>query len=437
MALGIALAGTIDSDRRLKLGDIREWLSRAAVWFESAGDAVVESRLTRDTFDHPLLHVHFHPAGEPAQLRVGNSGKVSVHARTTPIGPGYHAHLCELLKDFAEDFDIQWNDPNPDRDPAQYFSHGDLARLERQFLHWLGQECSKTLRYAEPDRVLALGMPRPLRFVHSGPVLTPLGPRSIDWLKSVSGDPKAGIDFFPWWSPELDAAFYRRRAETDLWLAFPWREPLTESEGEVVDQIAADLANAYEADPSGALPWSAWAATLAALRTDAGKFTVEPVPEELAALVFAQDDGSAATLGYRRHPISTEFSGGWTLRIPGRLAVRREEDGRTWTAWDDTITIWLRDQSLGQTERGAGPAAAQALATARRNLPPGEPINHAGERGILGDAVWGTAQDDGRTVGRLNGIAVAGNRLAVCNIYLRDATDRDRAVGIWRSLHRA
>lgn len=436
MAVGLALAGTLPADHRVRLAEAREWLSRAAVWFESAGDAVLETRLARDSLDHPLLHVHFHPAGEPAQLRIGGSGKVTVHAKTSPVGPGYHAYLCELLKDFAEDFEIAWNDPTPDRDPAHYFQHGDLARLERHFLHWLALECAGALRRSEPGQILSVGLPRPVRFRHPGPVLTPTGPRSLEWIKTVAADATAGRDFFPWWSPELDAAFYGRRAETDLWLAFPWRTPLTESEGEVLDQIAADLANGYEADPAADLPWSAWAATIDALEQDAGKFTVEPIPDTLVGMIRSRDDGTAATMGYRRHPVIATFSGGWQMQLPGRLAIRREDDGRTWTAWDDTITVWLRDQSLGHPERGTIPSPAKAVAAARKNLPIGEPVESP-DGPIVAEAVYDTFAEDGRVVGRLSGVAASGHRLAVCNIYLRDPADRSRAVALWRTLDRA
>lgn len=436
MAVGIALAGSLEPDRRMRLSEARDWLSRASVWFESAGDAVLETRPARDADDHPLLHVHFHPVAEPALLRLGGSGKVSVHARTSPAGPGYHAHLCDLLKDFADDFDFAWNDPPPDRDPAQYFVHGDLAKLERHFLHWLASECSTALRMATPGATLAVGLPRPVRFLHPGPVLTPMGPRPVEWLKAVAGDPQSGRDFFPWWSPELDAAFYANRALTDLWLAFPWRSPLTEGEGEIVDQIAADLANAYEADPEADLPWSAWAATLNVIARDDHKFTVEPVPEPLARLIQSREDGSAASVGYRRHSVVATFSGGWQMRVPGRLAIKRDDDGRTWTAWDETVTVWLRDQSLGHPERGPVPTPAQAVATARKNLPDGAPVPKL-EGATVGEAVFGTHVEDGRTTGRLSGIAASGNRLAACNIYVADPNDRGRAVELWRSLERA
>ncbi len=436
MAVGIALAGSLVPDRRVKLSEARDWLTRASIWFESAGDAVLETRLARDADELPLLHVHFHPVAEPLLLRLGGSGKVSVHARTSPAGPGYHAHLCDLLKDFAEDFEIVWNDPPPDRDPAHFFVGGDLAKLERHFLHWLASECSTALRMATPGATLSVGLPRPVRFLHPGPVLTPMGPRPVEWLKAVAGDAQLGRDFFPWWSPELDAAFYSKRALTDLWLAFPWRPPLTEGEGEVADQIAADLANAYEADPDADLPWSAWAETLKVIERDDHKFTVEPLPESLATLIRSRDDGSAANVGYRRHPVVATFSCGWQMRLPGRLAIKRDDDGRTWTAWDETVTVWLRDQSLGHPERGPVPSPAQAVATARKNLPEGESVPKlAGS--TVGEAVYGIHGEDGRTTGRLSGIAASGNRLVACNIFVTDPNDRERAMELWRSLERA
>lgn len=435
MAVGLALAGTPVSDRRMKLADARDWLSRAAVWFESAGDAVLETRPARDAEDHPLLHVHFHPVAEPAILRIGGSGKIAVHARTSPAGPGYHAHLCELLKDFAEDFDFAWNDPPPDRDPGHYFALGDVAKLERHFLHWLASECANVLRMAMPGDALAVGLPRPVRFLHPGPVLTPLGPRPLEWLKAVATDPSLGRDFFPWWSAELDSDFYRLRAMTDLWLAFPWRSPLTESEGELVDQIAADLANAHEANPKADLPWSAWADVVDVLERDAGKFTVEPVPATLAKLIQSRAKGPSS-IGYRRGSVVATFSGGWHLRIPGRLAVKRDDDGRTWTAWDETITVWLKDQALGHPERGPAPSARHAVAAAKRNLPEAEPLPPL-DGATVGEAVYGPHSEDGRDIGRLCGVAAHGNRLAICNIYVNDPADRDRAVAIWQSLSRS
>jgi hypothetical protein len=435
MPVGLALTGYLHPDHRVKLSEAREWLSRAAVWFETAGDAVLETRLARDADDKPLLHILLHPVADPVELRIGGSGKVTVHARTVPVGPGYHAHLCELLKEFADDFEFAWNEPTPDHDPAHYFATGDRAKLERHFLHWLAAECTAALRKATPAAAVAIGLPRQTTFLHPGPVLTPLGPRPEAWLKEVAADPMKGFDFFPWWSPDLDAEFYTKRALTELWVAFPWRPPLTEAEGEVVDQIAADLANAHEADPAAAKPWGAWAEVVDAIERDANRFTVEPVSAELKQLIRTTANGSRPKLGYRRHDLVATLSGGWHMRMPGRLALKREDDSRTWTAWDDTMTVWFRDQSLGHPERGPLPTPREAIAVARKNLPPGEPVVKL-DNGTVGEAVFGPHVEDGKPVWRLCGVAAAGHRLAVCNIYLTREADRDAAVAMWQSLHR-
>ncbi len=435
MGIGLSLAGVLGSESKLRLTEIRDWLSRAAVWFEAAGDSVLETRLVRDYHGHPLLHVHFHPVAEPAQIRLGSSCKVSVHAKTTPAGPGYHAHLCELLIDFAEDHEFTWNEPAADRDPVNYFSHPDPERLERHFLHWLSRECSQALRRSAPDAVIAVGIPRPNRFCHPGPVLTPLGPQSMDWLKHVATEPASGRSFFPWWSKDLNADFYMRRALTDLWLAFPWRTPLTEAEGEVVDQIAADFVNAYEANPHAELPWSAWNTIVQTIEADGNKFTVEPIPQDLVEQIRSRDDGSAEPMGYRKFPVHRQFSSGWQMTISGQMAIRREEDGRTWTAWDDTMTVWLFDQSLGHPERGPVPTPAQAIATARRNLPDGHPIPSL-TGSTLGEAVYGEYDEEGRRMGRLSGVAASGNRIVVCNIYFDYPRQSELAKSIWQSLER-
>ena len=71
-----------------------------------------------------------------------------------------------------------------------------------------------------------------------------------DYWLATAADPSQARDFFPWWNPELDAEFYRNRALVRLWCDFPWRAPLTETEGELADQISNDLASAFKLDPA-------------------------------------------------------------------------------------------------------------------------------------------------------------------------------------------
>lgn len=435
MGVGLSLIGHLtDHPDRLTRVDVRDWLARAAVWFEALGDAVLDTRLLRDAEERPVLLAAFHPAVEPVEMRIGASGKLKLNASTSPAGPGYHAYLCKVLLAFAADFEVRWDMPAPDHDPGRCFaSQGeDLSRLETHFLRWLSTTCTRILPTLEPNgKTYPVGMPRHPRFLHPGPVQTPGGPRPVEWLKAVAADSKCGKDFFPWWAPELDAAFYRGRALTELWLEFRWRPPITEAEGEQVDQVAADLANAFDLDPTIDLPWAAWYEVISAITRDQQNLTVEPIvpglTEEVARRALAVP--SSEIIGYRRYPIRANLHAGWHLDVPGSLASLWE-DHRTWTAWDTGRSIWFRGSSLD-----AETSPDVALAAARRSLPPGEPVPGPIGGDLVGEAVFGPHQEeDGKSLWRLSGIAAGPGRLAACNIYVSDERDHDWAIHIWHSL---
>jgi hypothetical protein len=435
MGVGLTLTGRLtDPTDRLSRTDARDWLARAAVWFEAVGDAVLDTRIIRDSEDRPVLLAAFHPAAEPIELRLSSSGRLKLSATTSPVGPGYHAYLCAALRAFADDFDIIWDEPDPDHDPGRFFTTGDATRLESHFLRWLSATCAKVLQTVTPQGgPWQVGMPRQPKFLHPGPVQTPLGPQPAEWLKTVAANPAAGRSFFPWWRADLDAAFYRGRALTELWLEFRWRPPLTEAEGEQVDQVAADLANAFDLDPTLDLPWAAWAEVIAAIEGDTHRYTVEPIAAELKAEVLkraAQSPPSDSLgVGYRHYPIRANLHGGWHLDIPGTFATAWE-DGRTWTAWDATRSVWFR----GTTVDGGTTPPAVALAAAKRSLPVGEAVPGPVDAGLVGEAVFGPHDEDGKPMWRLSGVAACRGKLAACNVYVADPADHHWAVQVWQSL---
>lgn len=431
MPIDLTLVGPLDpGGRRLSRSEARDWLARAAVWFEGVGDAVLDTRLVRDAEDRPALLVDLHPASPPVEVRLGGSGKVRVWAQTTPAGPGYHQHLCDLLGQLAADFDFDW--PAAEcHDPTGYFRTRSRPGLEQHFLRWLARACA---RHAG-----GVGLAPGHGFTFPGEVLTPLGPRSRAWAESVAAEPHRGGDFFAWWAPHLDATFYRNRALVRLWGEFPWRPPLTEAEGEAADQIANDLAAAFKLDPAAELPWAEWLELLAAIEADAAgeQFCVTPEDAVLSVELWKRAgpvpaEAGGVRIGYRRCPVRAALDGGWSVEVPGGFAREWDAD-RNWTAWDRTRTVWFR--RVGFTKRdGAPPTPAEALEVGRRSLPDGEPVPGIAAAGVLGGAVFGPAEEDGRTVWRLSGVAGAGGQLAVCNVYCESESDRDWAVRTWQSL---
>jgi hypothetical protein len=449
MPIVLSLTGQLDVAERLSRTAARDWLARAAVWFEGLGDAVLDARVVRDPEEKPVLLVALHPAAPAAEVRLGASGRLRVSAATTPAGPGYHIHLCALFHQMAEEFGFGWV-PDDCTDPTGYFGAKGIppakagagplsgraasagAACERHFLRWLADACATA--------PAAVGLPPNHGFTYPAEVHTPLGPRTRAWVAAVAADPAQGREFFPWWNPNLNAAFYRGRALVRLWCDFFWRPPLTEDEGEVADQIANDLASAFKLDPAAELPWAEWLELLTAIEGDPAGFCVTPKDQVLSIELWqragplpAPSGNGSTRIGYRRFPVRVPLDGGWVIEVPGEFASERH-DNRTWTAWDRSRTVWF--QALRFTRRdGTAPTAAEAAELGRRSLPEGDPLPPLDRDGLHGEAVFGVVEEEGRTLWRLLSCATgAGGHLAVCNVYVENPADRDWAVHTWHSL---
>ncbi|MFO0801190.1 MAG: hypothetical protein U0804_27300 [Gemmataceae bacterium] len=433
MPITLSLTGQADDGpERFSRAEARDWLGRAAVWFEQVGDTVLDAPVVRDADDRPVVLVSCHPAVPPAELRLGASGRLRVFARTDAAGPGYHAHLCGLLKQFAAEFGVAWVADDAD-DPTGFFTNTNRPACERASDTWLGGECSRALGARAP---VAIGLPPNHGFMHPGPVLTPLGPRSRAWLEAAASNPRSGRDVFAWWSPGTDAGFYRNRALCRLWCDFPWRPPLTEAEGEMTDGIANDLASAYKLDPAGDLPWREWLEVLDAIENDEEGHTVNPSDPELRERVAQRAFEFAAEgppIGYRRGPVRAPVGSGWSIVVPGDFARELGED-RTWTGWNATRTVWFH--AVGYTKPdGTRPTPEESVAVGRRSLPDGDAVGGVSLPGLCGEAVFGETTDEGeRRVWRLSGVTAADGQLVVCHVYSETAADRDWAVETWHSL---
>lgn len=428
MPIVLSLTGQLDAPDRLSRTDARDWLARAAVWFEGIGDAVLDARVVRDGDEKPVLLILLHPAAPAAEVRLGGSGRIRVSAATAPAGPGYHIYLCDLFRQMAVAFGFNWV-ADDCTDPTGYFLTKNRGACEGHFLRWLADECAKA--------PTALGLPPAHGYTYPAEVFTPLGPRSRAWLAEVAAIPTKGRDFFAWWSPDLDSAFYRGRALVRLWCDFYWRPPFTEDEGEIADQIANDLASAFKLDPGTDLPWAEWLELLTAIEQDDEGHCVTPKDQVLSVELWRRagpppEATFGPRVGYRRCAVRVPLEGGWSIEVPGEMARERNDD-HTWDAWDQTRTVWF--QALRFTKRdGAPPTTAEALEFGLRSLPEGEAVPPLDRGGLHGAAVFGPVEEDGRTIWRLSTVTGAADQLAVCNVYCEKPEDREWAVRTWHSL---
>jgi hypothetical protein len=327
-----------------------------------------------------------HPAAPPVRIVVLPDGDLEVNAVTSTVGPGYHADVIARLAPLLEELEYVWAS---EEEPAQ----DAMAR-------WLGEELRAGTRL--------VGMPERI-FKIDAPVLTPLGPRDRAWVDAAIADPaRAAAEVFPWWRAGPGQR-ERARALLAMWHEVPWREPLDDAERALMERVDADLTAARDADPTLELPWAEWAE----LRLLLG----EPVDAELR--VRAGDREPA--IGYRRHPMEVELSGGWSIELGGSFVGRWEDgDARWWATYGDRVVEFSSLTAGDETD------SAKLLAVAPEHHPVIERIAEAARCGRAE-----AYDDDGIHV--VHGLMAAAPNVAImtCKGSLEDEA---WALATWRSL---
>jgi hypothetical protein len=248
------------------------------------------------------------------------------------------------LQRWGRDCGIAWVPPTDEIcDDTGYFHSRDATKLQREFLGWL-QGLAQRLLELETDgsRGFAISMPTDVRFEVDAFLTTPLGPRTVQWVREVAEDPSRGIDVFPWWELGKGPRYALGRALAHMWTDLPWRPPVDAEEQRLFRRVDELLGQARGVDAR--LPAAEWAELRRHLAS-------EPVAGEDAAV--------AGTIGYRRRDVWNALSGGWSLRAPGAFVGRFDED-QTWSAFDGIRTLWFSSFSVRGPD-GTMPAAADVL----------------------------------------------------------------------------
>lgn len=265
-------------------------------------DAVIDASPKRIT-------LALHPAAAPARLLVLPEGELELRAETAAIGPGYHADVLGRVAPILDELEYAW-DGDDGGDPGP------------RMLAWLAGELA-----AGETRI---GMPSARSFRVDCAVQTAMGPRDAAWRDAVIADPSRGADAFAWWA-RGPGHRERARALLAMWHEVAWREPLDDDERALLQRVDAALTAAHRADAGLALPWPEWAELLGHLGDDDAHAAEVRVRAGAAAAAAA---GDAPRIGYRRHPMEIELSGGWTLELPGAFLGSWEGEGERWWATD-------------------------------------------------------------------------------------------------------
>lgn len=369
--------------------------------------------------DAAALAVGLHPAAEDVEFVLQNA-TVTVSAKTSTAGPGYHAFVCELLECVGDDLGTKWAPAVDDEegDETGYFASHDRAGLEAEMLGWLRGLCDVIAEQAA-DGVgnLSVNLPTDTHYEAEGLIITPMGPRDGAWLEATTKDPRRGIDLFPWWAHGLGAEHAFGRALARMWTEVRWRPPLDDSERALFERIDADLRRAHGLKPSLDLPWAEWAEITRWLERD----------DALAREVLERGRRLSPRIGYRRRPVRPALTGGWSIRVPGEMATELDEEG-TWSAFMPGRTIWMSSFRFGDPESPTLSAEETLSDQAHEGevfVVPGLPDGYAHRASKL-------TTDDGAT--QLTIELARPQRLAILTIVLDDDDDTDWAKGVAASM---
>jgi hypothetical protein len=377
-------------------GGLRAIFGGKAPDAREVGDRLV--RLARRMFKGAVVDASpkritlaLHPAASPVRLLVLPEGEIEVRAETSAIGPGYHADVIARLGPILDELEYVW-DADADADPAA----GMLA--------WLAGELA--------GGAARIGMPAERSFRIDCAVQTAMGPRDAAWRDAVIGEPARGADAFAWWKRAPGHA-ERARALLAMWLELPWRKLLDDDERELTERVDADLAAAHRADAELELPWAEWAELLGYL--DADGEHAERVRERAKGL-------PPPRIGYRRHPMEIELSGGWALELSGAFVGTWEGEGERWWATDgdrvvEFTSLTAEDETDSDRLLAVAPEAGPVIA--RWTEDP--------QRGRA------EVRDDG-DIHIVSGIMVRAPHVAILTCK-GAAADEAWALATWRSLH--
>ena len=276
--------------------------------------------------DRYLAELVLFPGAPAVTFTIGSDAELALTGDAAPLGPAFIAELVDKVAPILDELDFVWTEPF------------DLGQTQAAMCSWLAGE----LRGTEQVRI---GAARTRRFRIDAPLLSPLGPRDAAWRDAVLADPSRAADVFPWWE-RGPGRLERARALIAMWSEVAWREPLDADERELLKTVDEDLRAARKADEALALPWPDWKELLAHLGIED-----EDVSEKAGA--------ATSTIGYRRHDLDVELSGGWHVRLPGAMVGRWEEDGGRYWATDGDRAIEFTSFTV-DGERDSGKLLAVA-----------------------------------------------------------------------------
>lgn len=269
------------------------------------------------------------PLEEDLSFSVGADGSLLASAKTSSLGPGYHAYLVTALDTLADELGFEWEETEEHFDETGYFADRDFERLQGAFTDWFEDLARIVTEKSEHLPHLQLAMASDfLPAGGDGMIATLRGWRPVDaFAPGIRISPDR---YFPWWEEEISGPTALALAEAHLWMLFPWRAPLSDDE-RAVGEVARDLLMRVKPLPTE------WAGNL------------HEIIEVLGTETFKapREDG----IGYLRGEMRQTLVGDWTVRLPGWYWTDLEDEGRTSVYWASDRSVYFSSLSFERSQQ--------------------------------------------------------------------------------------
>jgi hypothetical protein len=371
------------------------------------------------------LFVRLHPCAESVEFIWKPDQSIAASAKTSTVGPGYHAFLIELLQHLGESLNLKWEWNQENADEAGFVESGDFVALQQEMARFwksLGHILLEQAATGCENLMLNMSINCPLPQIDTF-VVTPLGPLSrecCDTMQAGKPDDLVRIcrQYFVWWDKEPNAAFWRNTGISLMWCDVPWHIPYAAGERSV-SQLALDCLNrAKELDGTLSLP-AAEIEELRSLLEDSDEATPKPPATE--------------GIGYRRHEMLHQLTGGWSFCLPGYYYYETGDDGAEQVYWFGNRTI--RFTSFTATEKeGTNSSLKDRLGPPDSEESSSPEVIDLDKGHIVGRAIIKLSAENGHEFWMLQGKLVCSAGFAIMTICFDDPADKSCAVDTFMSI---
>lgn len=408
MGLGLSLNATLRRGTADNPTVVRHF---AEVFFAIASSQPVIGRLSRACEgSDSAIGIEVMPLEEEVSFSC-QSDRLTVSAKTSTLGPGYHAYLCMLLDKFADETGLSWTETEDEIDETGYFSTRDFPALQLEMARWLKAISERLVEIGKDPDFSMMRIGFPVRFAPVGLgsfALTHRGPRNREFFKKISNSGDRGLmrmaeSHFPWWTEGLDEQSAHALVEALLWMEYPWRSELDEREQKIADAILA------LAEISGNLQ-------------NIDQLDIEELDSLLNSNVSIGPNRSG--IGYMRGSMERPLAGPWTINLPGFFHETFDPD-------DNTLTYWFGDKTVHATTFAIDRSADFKAEDVEPN---DQPDIAFVDNGTAYYAETDRGRESGRDYYSLVGTVEAEFGAAVISVLYDDPNDKDWAVSVFKSV---